>query len=212
MRTHIVVLAALSSAWLLACGGSASDGSGSGGSAGSGGGSAGSGGGSAGSGGQSGRSCGGILGANCENDEFCDFPDNRCGAADGSGTCTPRPKNCLENYEPACACDGTVYSNACAANSQGEDISALDGCEPPAGYIPCGTRLCDASSQYCFRGVSDVGNEPDAFDCKPLPSGCDTAGAATCECLAKAGEACAQWCTVVDGKGAQGLKLTCPGG
>ena len=67
--------------------------------------------------------CGGLRGATCEADEFCDFPNDRCGAADVTGVCRPRPDVCTEEYDPACGCDDQRYSNVCMAHRAGVDVS-----------------------------------------------------------------------------------------
>src|SRR5258706_218050 len=38
------------------------------------------------------RACGARLGDTCRQDEYCDFPDDQCGAADGTGVCRARPQ------------------------------------------------------------------------------------------------------------------------
>src|SRR5262245_12536633 len=116
----------LLSAALCGCGGSVGGGGSGGGGSGQGGmgqattgqGGAGQGGGVQASTGQSGTGqggggsvCGGFTAMQCEVGEYCDYPDDGCGAADGTGTCQPMPQGCPGLYSPVCACDGMVYSN-----------------------------------------------------------------------------------------------------
>jgi len=81
------------------------------------------------------RSCGGITGEVCEADEWCDFPDDLCGGADGLGTCQPRPQGCPADCPGVCGCDGAFHCNACSAQAEGTDVSALAQCrEDDADY------------------------------------------------------------------------------
>ncbi len=149
--------------------------------------------------------CGGKLGKPCASDEFCDYGDDTCGIADGSGLCTPRPQTCPDIYQPTCSCDGTVYSSACDANAAGLDVSVNGFCPPPSVELfPCGAGFCDKATSYCQRTLSDVGGTADDFRCQPLPNGCG--GVGTCACVS--GEPCAASCD----EGSGGVELTCPGG
>ncbi len=152
-----------------------------------------------------GTMCGGFAGLQCAADEYCDFPDDLCGGADGSGVCKPRPEGCNNIYQPVCTCDGTVAGNDCDAYSQGLDVSILGGCTPPDGMFACGVGFCDKAMFYCRKTLSDVGGYPDSYECQALPAGC-AGGAPTCACLAD--QPCSDMCAEADG----GVTLTCPGG
>jgi len=200
-----------------ACGGSTSGG-GSGGSAGGQGGSGGAGntsgsggaGNSGGSGGSGGSAtlCGGLAGGTCKASELCDYTPNLCGADDGTGTCSPRPDNCPDIYQPTCGCDGVVHSSPCDTQASGVDLAESGGCAPPAGYFPCGPTFCEGAASYCEKVTDDTGG-PDQYTCQVLPAAC--VGQADCGCFTSA-TACSDVCEVVFGNGPYGFVLTCPGG
>lgn len=153
----------------------------------------------------SGALCGGFAGAVCAANEYCDYPDNRCGSADGQGVCKPRPEVCAPIFIATCGCDGTISSNDCATHAAGSDVANLGGCQAPAGQFACGAYFCSQKSEYCTKFSSDVGSEPDTFSCTPIPAGCGATP--TCACLA--GVTCGDVCAATnDG----GLQVTCLGG
>jgi hypothetical protein len=151
-----------------------------------------------------GTMCGGFTGALCAADEFCDYGDDRCGVADGGGTCTKRPAGCGKNLQPTCACDGMMYDNPCLANAAGFDAND-NGCPAPMGAFTCGSHFCTLGSQYCQHTTSDVGGQPDSYSCNPLPADCGAMP--SCACLSAV--PCAMMCVMtMDG----GLMVNCPGG
>jgi hypothetical protein len=74
-----------------------------------------------------GQSCG-FSGAVCGPTDYCDYPEDDCGIADATGTCTRPPDFCLPEGEPVCGCDGRDYQTACEAYRAGTDIAALGAC------------------------------------------------------------------------------------
>jgi hypothetical protein len=140
---------------------------------------------------------------------YCDYPDDFCGAADGSGTCVPRPTDCVfpESPVPTCACDGTIHDVPCAAAKSGSDVSVLGSCEPPANTFACGARFCGIGAEYCRVELSDVATLPDAYSCVPVP--CPPMNSLPdCGCVAS--DPCVAFSCSDDGAGA--VKVVCPGG
>jgi Kazal-type serine protease inhibitor-like protein len=77
----------------------------------------------------SGTACGGLLGAPCQQGEFCDFAlDAFCGAADQTGLCRPIPEACTFEFNPVCGCDDRDYGNACSANAAGVSVASQGAC------------------------------------------------------------------------------------
>jgi hypothetical protein len=151
-----------------------------------------------------GTACGGFVGAVCAAGEFCDFPDDQCGIADGVGVCVKRPDVCDLDLRPTCACDGKVYDNACSAMVAGTDIASTGACPAPSGSFACGAQFCATATQYCHRTNSDVGDPP-GFQCVDLPAACGSAPG--CACLSA--DPCSNTCEQTkDG----GLLVTCLGG
>lgn len=215
----IWTLLGIASLWAMGCGstvdggGSSSTGmAGSGGTGGNGSGGAGGNGGgvsTGGSGGGSGIACGGFAGVQCPATEYCDYPNDICGAADGQGVCKIRPEACPEIYSPTCACDGMVYSNECDAAGAGFDVSNTNMCPPPeAGLFNCGHGFCNSATQYCQKTTSDVAGLPDSFTCVDLPAGC-AGGMPSCACI---GDPCGAPIAGMCAATGTGFTVTCPGG
>jgi predicted secreted protein len=77
--------------------------------------------------------CGGLRGATCGNDSYCDFEVKaRCGMGDQTGTCNTRPEFCPALVMPVCGCDGKTYNNSCEANRAGVSVigASFDGACP----------------------------------------------------------------------------------
>jgi hypothetical protein len=100
------------------------------------------------------RRCGSRGLGPCHEDEYCAFaPEANCGRADHPGVCTRRPDACIALYNPVCGCDGTTYSNACAAANAGVSVETEGEC---AGSCTSEiTAIQEAASQVWFLSESD---------------------------------------------------------
>ena len=128
--------------------------------------------------------CGGLSGAECPANMFCNFSlDAACGAADQTGTCEPIPAACTQDFTPVCGCDGMTYANMCAANaasvsvaSPGECAELGDDCAGLAG-TSCG------AGQFCsFSLESRCGAGDQTGTCTPTPDACTQQLTPVCGC------------------------------
>ncbi len=141
-------------------------------------------------GGGVGATCGGFPGTTCASTLYCDYPDDICGAADGTGTCQERGAGaCPAVYSPVCGCDGRVHGNECEMRAAGADLNTLGGCTAPMGTFGCGATFCNRGTQYCqaFSGgiVAQV-----RYSCQQVPAGCGATP--TCACLPTSGGMCTE--------------------
>jgi hypothetical protein len=163
------------------------------------------------------KTCGGLLGTGCEEEEFCSFPASaHCGAADQTGTCKPKPELCTEIYAPVCGCDDKTYSSDCVANGAGVSVASQGECgsngsggsSSGGGASPGGNgnggssgggKVCGGlqglacgADEYCnFAPAAMCGAGDQTGVCAPKPQGCDKSLMPVCGCDAKTyGNAC----------------------
>jgi len=74
------------------------------------------------------RACGGFVGLECGDGEFCRYEEDTCGIADELGTCAQSPEACIEIWDPVCGCDGKTYSTGCHAELEGVAIAFSGEC------------------------------------------------------------------------------------
>ena len=65
----------------------------------------------------------------CGRIGFCNLGGKaQCGRANVPGVCELRPRACIALFDPVCGCDGTTYSNACAAHAAGISVDHIGPC------------------------------------------------------------------------------------
>lgn len=112
----------------------------------------------------------------CTDGTYCSWHYASCGESDiDFQECSSQPATCDGTEPPVCACDGKVYDNFCDAANQGVQVGYKGGCQVPAGFFSCGSKLCKQGEQYCRR--QEVGDAM-KLECLELPSGCSA-----CDCL-----------------------------
>jgi len=149
----------------------------------------------------------------CAANEFCEFSPGLCGKGQSPGTCRIKPESCTDEYQPACACDGKVYDNECAARAAGKDLAVMGGCTAQIpNYAACGAHYCDARQSYCEIYLSDVFELPTDHFCRPLPSACRPEGgvAKPCSCFPES-TPCLSFCGPLLTGGVDAFHLTCQG-
>ena len=130
--------------------------------------------------------CGGLLGASCDQGEFCNYaPDAMCGAADQTGVCEPIPDACDAILKPVCGCDDETYSNACEAARSGVAVQAEGECETDPVGQACGSLGLDAcpDGEFCsFPPDANCGRADAPGVCRPKPEGCIDIYQPVCGC------------------------------
>lgn len=133
-----------------------------------------------------GETCGGLLGTECADDSFCNFPTAAsCGSGDQTGTCVAKPQACDEVYKPVCGCDDKTYGNDCEAAMAGVSVAKTGECASTVGKT-CGGRgggTC-AGDEYCNYKPADMCGRADATGtcAKILEGGCITVVDPMCGC------------------------------
>ena len=128
------------------------------------------------------RACGGLLGLQCNEGEYCSYErDAICGAADATGTCAAIPEICDQFPRQVCGCNGQTYLNACQAAAAGVSVAA-DGACPT---VACGARAGDTcgGNEYCAYQPGESCGQADAQStCQPRPWACTQEYVPVCGC------------------------------
>ncbi len=134
-----------------------------------------------------GVTCGGLVGRQCAEGQFCNFPASaRCGFADGTGVCTAIPQGCTKEYRPVCGCNGQTYANACVANSFGVSVASQGECGGGGGTgAACGSRglpPCTAGLYCNWPESANCGRADAPGRCAERPQVCSREYAPVCGC------------------------------
>lgn len=160
-----------------------------------------------------GATCGGKIGTLCAKEEYCQYkPEDMCGTADQTGTCSPKPELCDKKLAPVCGCDGKTYDNACFAALSGISVASEGACEQEKVCGGIAGISCGSRSEYCAypQGTCNVADRQGT--CQPRPLTCPASRTKVCGCDGKTydGECEAIQAGVsVDYEGACGTQRTC---
>jgi hypothetical protein len=131
-----------------------------------------------------GPACGGLLGLECVEDEFCNFTDGSCGAADQTGVCEDVPEFCPEIFAPVCGCDDQTYENECFAHAEGVSVASEGACDDEIAASECGGLeglACD-EGEYCNFTDGSCGAADQLGICEVIPNGCPDNVDPVCGC------------------------------
>jgi hypothetical protein len=115
----------------------------------------------------------------CRDAEFC---HKRPGHCEARGVCDERPRECTEEFQPVCGCDGETYPNRCHAFAAGTSIAHAGPCRQRCGTIlgiPCPDgQYCELPPGMCDG--ADLGGM-----CFDLPDVCPLVVEPVCGCDGK---------------------------
>jgi hypothetical protein len=70
-----------------------------------------------------------VVNDDCQELEYCNFPDGLCGSGQ-AGSCVLKPEGmCPAVFAPVCGCDEKTYENACEAAVLGVAVKFDNACE-----------------------------------------------------------------------------------
>jgi len=130
-----------------------------------------------------GEVCGGLQGLPCGDNEFCNFTDGSCGAADQTGICEDIPEFCPEIFAPVCGCDDQTYDNECFANGAGVSVASEGACDEIV-VRECGGLQglqCD-EGEFCNFSDAGCGAADELGFCEVIPEACDDVFDPVCGC------------------------------
>jgi len=124
----------------------------------------------------------------CSIDAYCAFSHATCGSQ-GPGLCVAMPDalSCASDAGAAlCGCDGFTYESGCAAAAAGASIASEGPCptepaptEPSLGT--CGNVTCGAG-EFCDFGDGSCGASPAEGTCRAVDAVCTSTEESTCGC------------------------------
>ncbi len=131
------------------------------------------------------RVCGGLLGLQCDEGEFCNFEISAlCGAADQTGVCEVLPGACAEIFAPVCGCDDRTYGNECEANTAGVSVASEGECDDDIVVRECGglQGLACEAGEFCNFTDGSCGAADQLGICEVIPEVCTDEVDPVCGC------------------------------
>lgn len=129
--------------------------------------------------------------------------DSSSGGSFDSGSSGGSSGGATEDSGSTGGADSGSTGESGGASESGDSTGETGG-----AAFACGDELeCDLATQYCQEQISDVGGEPNTYQCIALPDGCGKAN--SCDCLTD--EPCGDF-DLCEMTREGGSILSCPGG